>query len=135
MWHRLRLATWRRKRIASTVSGVDSIDSNNTVRAFLFFVDDAVVELDDITLSLCCFKLHCRARMLVEQACNHIGQIETPHELLAQRFHPVLHTLEKRSKIIFGFMEKANEQLDGTIARTASQASHGCVEHVGSFDD
>src|SRR5436309_5464803 len=91
---------------------------------------DQIVEVHDVAFGWGVVELDGGAGMLVEEAGEHVRQIEAPLEPGAHRLDGVLHAAQNGAEVVFGIVQKADEQLHGAIAGAAAQAGHGGIKHV-----
>ena len=64
-----------------------------------------------------------------------VDVIETPLDLLAQRYEVLLDGLVERGNVKFGILQEIEQQLQVAIAGAAANAIYGSVQQIYSIDD
>ena len=90
-----------------------------------------IIETEVIRRCITVKKLHGCAWVVVQLAGQHIRDIITPWHLLAQWNHLLLKTFQNRTHMISGILQKAEQQLGGAVAGTATKAANGAVKITG----
>ena len=72
--------------------------------------------------------------MLVHQARDHVGDVESPHQFGPHRLDVVLYALQQRTQAELRVMKETDDQFHGTVAGAAAEAGEAGVQVVRPAD-